>query len=81
MFRQTKIDDELSEKTAEVAAVIAEEGLRYVSDTSPGYRRKRSGTSSPAGGKRPSQQTKRHSQPRPRVIRKVARKQRSRSTS
>ena len=44
MFRQTQIED-LPDKTAEVAASIAEEGLRYVSDTSPGYRRKRSGTS------------------------------------
>lgn len=44
MFRQTHIE-ELPDKTAEVAASIAEEGLRYVSDTSPGYRRKRTGTS------------------------------------
>jgi DNA topoisomerase I len=44
MFRQSKLE-ELPEKTAEVAAVIAEEGLRYVSDAAPGYRRKRTGTS------------------------------------
>ena len=43
MFRQSQIAD-LRDKTAEVAATIAEEGLRYVSDTSPGYRRKRTGT-------------------------------------
>lgn len=45
MFRQPKLDDELPEKMAEVAAVIAEEGLRYVTDATPGYRRKRTGTS------------------------------------
>src|ERR1700722_3412204 len=45
MFRQTKIDDSDSDKASEVAAAIAEEGLRYVSDTSPGYRRKRVGKS------------------------------------
>ena len=45
MFRQTKIDDANSDKASEVAAVIAEEGLRYVNDTSPGYRRKRVGKS------------------------------------
>ena len=45
MFRQTKIDDPDSDKASEVAAVIAEEGLRYVNDTSPGYRRKRVGKS------------------------------------
>lgn len=44
MFRQEKILDH-PEKAAEVAAGIAEEGLRYVSDSSPGYQRKRSGRS------------------------------------
>lgn len=37
--------EEILDRTAEVASAIAEEGLRYVSDASPGYRRKRSGTS------------------------------------
>jgi len=45
MFRQIRTEDELPEKTAEVAAVIAEEGLRYVSDAVPGYSRRRTGTS------------------------------------
>jgi DNA topoisomerase-1 len=45
MFREAKLDAEIPDKTAEIAAVIAEEGLRYVSDASPGYRRKRTGTS------------------------------------
>lgn len=45
MFRQATFDEQLPDRTAEVAAVIAEEGLRYVSDGSPGYRRKRTGTS------------------------------------
>src|SRR5581483_2019206 len=45
MFRQTRIEEELPERTAEVAAVIAEDGLRYVSDARPGYTRKRTGTS------------------------------------
>ena len=45
MFRQAKFDEELPDKTAEVAAVIAEEGLRYVSDATAGYRRKRTGRS------------------------------------
>lgn len=44
MFRQEKTLDH-REKAAEVAAEIAEEGLRYVSDSSPGYQRKRTGTS------------------------------------
>jgi DNA topoisomerase-1 len=44
MFRETKVE-ERPEKTAEVAAIIAEEGLRYVSDAKPGYSRKRTGTS------------------------------------
>jgi DNA topoisomerase-1 len=33
------------DRATDIAAVIAEEGLRYVSDSTPGYRRKRSGTS------------------------------------
>ena len=45
MFRQAKFEADVLDRTAEVAAVIAEEGLRYVSDTAPGYRRKRAGTS------------------------------------
>jgi DNA topoisomerase IB len=45
MFRQAKFGDVIKDKTAEVAAVIAEEGLRYVSDAAPGYSRKRAGTS------------------------------------
>ena len=44
MFRQSKLE-QLPDKTAEVAAVIAEEGLRYVSERPAGYRRKRTGTS------------------------------------
>jgi DNA topoisomerase-1 len=45
MFRQTNVDEAFPDKSAEVAAIIAEEGLRYVSDTAPGYTRKRTGTS------------------------------------
>jgi DNA topoisomerase-1 len=44
MLRQTK-DEDIPERIAEVVSTIAEEGLRYVSDSSPGYRRKRTGTS------------------------------------
>jgi DNA topoisomerase-1 len=44
MLRQAKEED-LPDRTAEVASAIAEEGLRYVSDLSPGYRRKRTGAS------------------------------------
>jgi DNA topoisomerase-1 len=44
VLRQSKDEDVLN-RTAEVASVIAEEGLRYVSDAAPGYRRKRTGTS------------------------------------
>ncbi|MBW7962725.1 DNA topoisomerase IB [Bradyrhizobium sp. BR 10261] len=44
MFRETKADERIPERTAEVAAIIAEEGLRYVSDAKPGYTRKRTGT-------------------------------------
>ena len=43
MFRDPKIP-EAADRTAEVAAIIAEEGLRYVSDARPGYTRKRTGT-------------------------------------
>jgi DNA topoisomerase-1 len=45
MFRESKVEESPPEKTAEVAAIIAEEGLRYVSDAKPGYSRKRTGTS------------------------------------
>jgi DNA topoisomerase I len=45
MFRQARIEEELPERTAEVAVAIAEEGLRYVSDAAPGYTRRRTGTS------------------------------------
>jgi len=45
MLRQSSKDDEVLDRSAEVASAIAEEGLRYVSDSSPGYRRKRAGTS------------------------------------
>ena len=41
MFR----DSEPPERTTDVAAVIAEEGLRYVSDATPGFTRRRTGTS------------------------------------
>src|ERR1700743_995728 len=44
MFRESYLHD-VPDKTAEIATAIAEEGLRYVSDTAPGYRRKRTGTS------------------------------------
>ncbi|OJU29853.1 MAG: DNA topoisomerase I [Nitrobacter sp. 62-13] len=43
MLRQNGKDEEA--RSAEVASVIAEEGLRYVSDSAPGYRRRRAGTS------------------------------------
>jgi DNA topoisomerase-1 len=45
MFRQARTDDLASDREPEVAAIIAEEGLRYVSDATPGYRRKRAGKS------------------------------------
>jgi len=45
MLRQNSKDEEILDRTAEVASAIAEEGLRYVSDSAPGYRRKRTGTS------------------------------------
>ncbi len=45
MLRETtKVEDALDRST-DVASQIAEEGLRYVSDSSPGYSRKRTGTS------------------------------------
>jgi DNA topoisomerase I len=44
MLRENRIG-EASDRIAEVASAIAEEGLRYVSDAMPGYRRKRTGTS------------------------------------
>ncbi|MBR0821464.1 DNA topoisomerase IB [Bradyrhizobium liaoningense] len=44
MLRQTSNEDQILDRTAEVAATIAEEGLRYVSDSTPGYTRKRAGT-------------------------------------
>jgi len=43
MFRQGRTE-EAPEKTSDIAATLANEGLRYVSDKSPGYRRKRAGT-------------------------------------
>jgi DNA topoisomerase-1 len=44
MLRESRIE-EASDRISGVASAIAEEGLRYVSDSSPGYRRKRTGTS------------------------------------
>lgn len=44
MLRQTGNEEHVLDRTAEVAATIAEEGLRYVSDSAPGYTRKRTGT-------------------------------------
>jgi DNA topoisomerase-1 len=44
MLRQTSNEEEVLDRTAGVAATIAEEGLRYVSDSAPGYTRKRTGT-------------------------------------
>src|SRR5690349_14021930 len=44
MLRQTSNEDQILDRTAAVAATIAEEGLRYVSDSTPGYSRKRTGT-------------------------------------
>jgi DNA topoisomerase I len=44
MLRESRVEG-ISEHISEVASAIAEEGLRYVSDSSPGYRRKRTGTS------------------------------------
>lgn len=45
MLRQSSTNDDVQDRPAEVASAIAEEGLRYVSDAAPGYRRKRTGTS------------------------------------
>jgi DNA topoisomerase-1 len=45
MFRQPQFEDHISDKEPDVAAIIAEEGLRYVTDASPGYSRKRAGKS------------------------------------
>lgn len=44
MLRDTTRPD-AANRTTEVASAIAEEGLRYVSDAAPGYRRKKTGTS------------------------------------
>lgn len=44
MLRQTSNEEQTLDCTAEMAASIAEEGLRYVSDSAPGYTRKRTGT-------------------------------------
>ena len=44
MLRDNSVQ-EMPDRVAEIASAIAEEGLRYVSDTNPGYRRKRTGTS------------------------------------
>ncbi|GIQ78347.1 DNA topoisomerase IB [Bradyrhizobium sp. RD5-C2] len=44
MLRNSRIE-EVPDRAADVASSIAEEGLRYVNDASPGYRRKRTGTS------------------------------------
>ncbi|MCP1775145.1 hypothetical protein ABIF65_007707 [Bradyrhizobium japonicum] len=44
MLRETRHEEQVLDRTAEVAATIAEEGLRYVSDSAPGYTRKRTGT-------------------------------------
>src|SRR4051794_36612143 len=45
MLRQSGKEEDIRDRTADFALVIAEEGLRYVNDASPGYGRKRSGTS------------------------------------
>jgi DNA topoisomerase-1 len=45
MLRQNSKEEEVLDRSEEVASAIAEEGLRYVSDSAPGYRRKRTGTS------------------------------------
>src|SRR6201989_2478961 len=44
MLRQTSNEDQVLDRTAELAPTMAEEGLRYVSDSTPGYSRKRTGT-------------------------------------
>lgn len=43
MLRDSR-SEELPDRIAEVASSIAEEGLRYVTDSGPGFRRKRTGT-------------------------------------
>ena len=45
MLREMAKEVESLDRSGEIASAIAEEGLRYVSDASPGYRRKRTGTS------------------------------------
>src|SRR4051794_5535704 len=45
MFRENRLEEIPPDKTAELAAIVAEEALRYVSDSKPGYTRKRSGRS------------------------------------
>lgn len=42
MLRQTSNEVQILDRTAEVAATIAEEGLGYVSDSAPGHTLKRS---------------------------------------
>jgi DNA topoisomerase-1 len=44
MLRQSSNEEQILDRTADLAATIAEEGLRYVSDSAPGYTRKRTGT-------------------------------------
>ena len=44
MLRESRTEG-VPDRIADVAEAIAEEGLRYVSDASPGYKRKRTGTS------------------------------------
>ncbi|MEY9463912.1 hypothetical protein [Bradyrhizobium ottawaense] len=44
MLRETRNEERVLDRIAEVAATIAEEGLRYVSDSAPGYTRRRTGT-------------------------------------
>ncbi len=44
MLRDSAVQD-VPDRVAEITSAIAEEGLRYVSDAAPGYRRKRTGTS------------------------------------
>ena len=44
MLRESRAE-EIPGRIAEVASAIADEGLRYVSDSTSGYRRKRTGTS------------------------------------
>lgn len=44
MLRESRIE-EIPDRTADIAEAIAEEGLRYVSDATPGFGRKRTGSS------------------------------------